>query len=52
MCRVGEHADCNKSIPMPNGGTQGVLQHFLKCHPALNVKIRAHTAETQGLAQC
>ncbi len=26
---------------MPNGGTQGVPQHSLKCHPALNVKIRA-----------
>jgi hypothetical protein len=39
MCQVGGIADCNKSIPMTNGGTQGVLQHFLKCHPALNVKI-------------
>ena len=21
--QVGRHADCNKSIPMPNGGTEG-----------------------------
>ena len=34
ICQVG-HAECSKSIPMPNGGTQGVLQHFLKFHPAL-----------------
>jgi hypothetical protein len=41
MCQVGGHADCNKSIPMPNGGTQSVQQHFLKCHTALNAKIKA-----------
>ena len=26
---------------IPNAGTQGVPQHSLKCHPALNMKIRA-----------
>ena len=35
------HAECNKIIAMPNGGTQGVLHHFLRCHTALNVKISA-----------
>ena len=25
---------------MPNGGTQGVAQHFLKYHTDLNVRIR------------
>jgi hypothetical protein len=44
MCQVGGHADCNKSIPMPNGGTQSVQQHFLKCHTALNAKIKALSA--------
>jgi hypothetical protein len=28
-------------IPMSNGGTQGVAQHFLKYHTDLNVRIRA-----------
>jgi hypothetical protein len=29
-----------ESKPMPNGGTQGVLQHILKYHTHLNVRIR------------
>ncbi len=41
MCQVGGHVECKKTITMPNGGTQGVLQHFGRCHPALNLKIRA-----------
>jgi len=41
MCQVGGHVECKKTITMPNGGTQGVLQHFLRFHPALNLKIRA-----------
>ena len=41
MCASVGHAECNKIIAMPNGGTQGVLHHFLRCHTALNVKIRA-----------
>jgi hypothetical protein len=35
-----KHADCNKIITMPNGGSQAVLQHFLMCHIVLDVKIR------------
>ena len=41
MCASVGHAECNKRIAMPNGGTQGVLHHFLRCHTTLNVKIRA-----------
>jgi len=41
MCQVGGHVECKKTITMPNGGTQDVLQHFGRCHPALNLKIRA-----------
>ena len=41
VCASVGHAECNKIIAMPNGGTQGVLHHFLRCHTALNVKIRA-----------
>jgi hypothetical protein len=41
MCQVGGHVECKKTITMPNGGTQGVLQHFGRCHPALNLKTRA-----------
>jgi hypothetical protein len=40
-CQVGGHARCSNIIPMPNGGTQGVAQHFLKYHADLNVRIRA-----------
>jgi hypothetical protein len=40
-CQVGGHAQCSNIVPMPNGGTQGVSQHFLKFHTDLNVKIRA-----------
>ena len=32
MCQVGGHVECKKTITMPNGGTQGLLQHFLRCH--------------------
>jgi hypothetical protein len=39
-CQVG-HAQCSNIIPTPNGGTQGVAQHFLKYHTDLNVRIRA-----------
>ena len=39
-CQVGGHAQCSNIISMPNGGTQGVSQHFLKYHADLNVKIR------------
>ena len=39
-CQVGGHVECKKTITMPNGGTQGVLQHFGRCHPVLNLKIR------------
>ena len=30
MCQVGGHVECKKTITMPNGGTQGVIQHFLR----------------------
>jgi hypothetical protein len=40
-CRVGGHAQCSNIIPMPNGGTEGVAQHFLKYHTDLTVRIRA-----------
>ena len=40
-CQVGGHEQCINIIPMPNGGTQGVAQHFLKYHTDLNVRIRA-----------
>ena len=39
-CQVGGHAECSNIIPMPNGDTQGVAQHFLKYHTDLNVRIR------------
>ena len=40
-CQVGGHAQGSNIIPMPNGGTQGVAQHFLKYHTDLNVRIRS-----------
>jgi hypothetical protein len=40
-CQVGGHAQCRNIIPIPNGGTQGVSQYFLKYHTDLNVRIRA-----------
>ncbi len=40
-CQVGGHAQCSNIIPMSNGDTQGVAQHFLKYHTDLNVRIRA-----------
>jgi hypothetical protein len=39
-CQVGGHAQCSNIISMPNGGTQGVSQHFLKYNADLNVRIR------------
>jgi hypothetical protein len=39
--QVGGHAQCSNIIPMPNGGTEGVAQHFLKYHTDLTVRIRA-----------
>jgi hypothetical protein len=36
-CQVGGHAQCSNIILMPNGGTEGVAQHFLKYHKDLNV---------------
>ena len=50
MCQVGGHTDCNKSIRIPNGGTQGVLQHFFEWHQALNGKIRALPLKTLPVA--
>jgi hypothetical protein len=41
VCASVGHAECNKIIAMPNGGTQGVLHHFLRCHTALNVTADA-----------
>jgi hypothetical protein len=38
-CQVGGHAQCSNIIPIPNGGTQGVAQHFLKYHTDLNVSL-------------
>jgi hypothetical protein len=33
QCKVGGHVDCGKKIMnMPNGVTQVVYSHFLKCH--------------------
>jgi hypothetical protein len=40
MCQVGGHVECKKTITIPNGGTQGVFQHFLRCYPTLNLQIR------------
>ena len=40
-CQVGGNTQHSNIIPMPNGGTEGVAQHFLKYHTDLNVKIRA-----------
>jgi hypothetical protein len=40
LCQVGGHVECKKTIAMPNGGTQGVIQHFLRFHPAMNLNIR------------
>jgi hypothetical protein len=40
-CQVGGHAQCSNIIPMPNGVTQSVSQHFLKYHTDLNVRITA-----------
>ncbi len=34
LCQVGGHVECKRTIAMPNGGTQGVIQHFLRFHPA------------------
>jgi hypothetical protein len=41
ICQVGGHADCAHHILMPNGGSTPLAAHFLKCHPELNVLIRA-----------
>ncbi len=40
-CQVGGDAEYSNIIPMTNGDTQGVAQHFLKYHTDLNVRIRA-----------
>jgi hypothetical protein len=40
-CQVDGHAQCSNIIPMTNGNTEGVAQHFLKYHTDLNVRIRA-----------
>jgi hypothetical protein len=32
---------CRNIIPIPNGGNEGVAQHFLKYHTDLNVRIRS-----------
>jgi hypothetical protein len=40
QCQVGGHVDYKKILIMPNGGTQVVQSHFLKCHTELNVMIR------------
>jgi hypothetical protein len=40
-CQVDGHAQCSNIIPIPNGGTEGVAQHFLKYHTDLNVRIRS-----------
>jgi hypothetical protein len=39
ICQVGGHANCNKSIHAQHRHTLQATS--LKCHPALNVKIRA-----------
>ncbi len=39
-CPVGGHAQYSNIIPMPNGGTEGVAQSFLKYHTDLNVRIK------------
>jgi hypothetical protein len=39
-CQVGGYAQSSNIIPMTNGDTQGVAQHFLKYHTVLNVRIR------------
>jgi hypothetical protein len=39
-CQVGGNTQHN-IIPMPNGVTEGVAQHFLKYHTDLNVRIWA-----------
>jgi hypothetical protein len=40
-CQVGGHEQYNNIIPMSNGDTPGVSQHFLKYDTDLNVRIRA-----------
>ncbi len=40
LSQVGGHVECEKTIVMPNGGTQGVIQHFLRFHPVMNLNIR------------
>jgi hypothetical protein len=45
-CQVGGHAQFSNIIPMPNGDTEGVAQHFLEYHTDLNVRntlTRTHT---------
>jgi hypothetical protein len=37
---VDGYPQCINIIPIPNGGTQGVPQNFLKDHGDLNVRIR------------
>ena len=39
-CQVGGHVQCSNIIPIPNGDTQRISQHFLKYHADLNVRIR------------
>ena len=38
-CQVGGHVDCKKILSMPNGGTQVVQSHFLKCHTELDTTM-------------
>jgi hypothetical protein len=45
-CQVGGHAQCCNIIPMPNGGTEGVAQHFLNTLTrtyTLTIVSRTHT---------
>jgi hypothetical protein len=43
-CQVGGDAQCSNIIPMPNGDTQGVAQHFLKYHTdTLTIASLTHT---------
>ncbi len=39
-CQVDGYVEYSNIIPMPNGDTQGVAQHFLKYHTVLNARIR------------
>ena len=37
QCQIGGHVDCKKILIIPNGSTQDVQSHFLKCHTELNM---------------